>query len=107
MMEKINDTLASSKNPSILEACGIIFRVAVSEQTRDVQGIIVPPSGSMSSMDTTLVDGGAAREGGTNNLIALQAIGMLGLANNHQFLPAGRSITLIKWINELVSRIIE
>ncbi|KAG8886533.1 Ras GTPase activating protein ira2 [Tulasnella sp. 331] len=109
MMEKINETLASSKNPSILEACGIIFRVAVSEQTRDMQGIISRPAGSISSLaslDPTLVDGGVAREGGTNNLVRLQAIGMLGLANNHQFLPAGRSITLIKWINELVSRII-
>ncbi|KAG9027475.1 Ras GTPase activating protein ira2 [Tulasnella sp. JGI-2019a] len=106
MMEKINETLASSKNPSILEACGIVFRVAISEQTKDAPGIILPPSASIPSLDHTLVDEGSVR-GGTNNLVALQGLGMLGLANNHQFLPAGRSITLIKWINELVSRIIE
>jgi len=97
MVEKVNEMLATSKNPSILEACGIIFRVAVSEQTRDAAGILPTPS-----FDT--LDAG---NGGTNHLLALRGLGMLGLASNHQFLPAARSINLIKWINELVSRIIE
>jgi len=94
-MEKINETLASSKNPSILEACGIVFRVAVSEQTKYAQGIL--PTSSFETVDGTP----------TNHLVALRALGMLGLANNHQFLPTAKSIALIQWINELVSRIIE
>ena len=93
-MDKINDVLSNSKNANILEACGLIFRTAVAEQQ-------AAESGRSSASSFTVVNGTG------NHLTSLQAIGMLGLANNHQFLPSGRSLPLIKWINELVTRIIE
>ncbi|KAG8905759.1 Ras GTPase activating protein ira2 [Tulasnella sp. 403] len=96
LMEKINDILSSSKNPRILEACGVIFRIAVTEQ--------LAGDGRKPSSLTFMA---AMQNGSTNHLFSLKQIGMLGLANNHQFLPPARSLPLIKWINELVTRIIE
>lgn len=93
-MDKLNDVLATSKNPNILEACGLIFRVAVTEQLAG-DGL------NASSVSFSI------QNGSTKYIDTLQSLGMLGLANNHQFLPTQRSLPLIKWINELVTRIIE
>ncbi|KIO22012.1 hypothetical protein M407DRAFT_28426 [Tulasnella calospora MUT 4182] len=96
LMDKLNDIMASSKNANLLEACGTIFRISVSEQ-------MTADSRSLSSLSFSAQNGPSA----SNYLLSLQQIGMFGLANHHRFLPSDRSLPLIKWINELVTRIIE
>lgn len=95
-MDKLNDIMASSKNANLLEACGTVFRISVSEQ-------LTTDSRSLSSLSFSAQNGPAA----SNFLLSLQQVGMFGLANHHRFLPSDRSLPLIKWINELVTRIIE
>lgn len=94
-MDKLNDIMASSKNANLLEACGTIFRISTEQLTAD--------SRSLSSLSFSAQNGPSA----SNYLLSLQQLGMFGLANHHRFLPSDRSLPLIKWINELVTRIIE
>lgn len=65
--------------------------------------------GSSSTLST--VDEANGHGPGRYHLNALEELGMHGLANSFQFLPAGRghnTVTkMIQWISELVSRIIE
>ncbi|KAG8981934.1 Ras GTPase activating protein ira2 [Tulasnella sp. 425] len=95
LMDKLNDIMASSKNANLLEACGTIFRISTEQLTAD--------SRSLSSLSFSAQNGPSA----SNYLLSLQQLGMFGLANHHRFLPSDRSLPLIKWINELVTRIIE
>ncbi|KAG8959528.1 Ras GTPase activating protein ira2 [Tulasnella sp. 419] len=99
IMDKINETFTASHNPRILEAAGIVFRVAVGENFMAAGG--APNASSSSVMLDNQTNGSA------NHVFALEKLGMSGLVTNHQFLPPNRSITLINWIQELVSRIIE
>ena len=94
--DKINETFANSHSPAILEAVSIVFQTAVADQLWPSAA-----NGSSASIDP------AEQQQSGNHVFALNKIGMPGLVNNHQFLPANRSIPLIKWIHELVSRIIE
>jgi neurofibromin 1 len=63
--------------------------------------------GSASTLST--VDEASTHGPGRNHLIALEDLGMQGLASSFQFLPnnRGHATKMINWIPELVIRIIE
>jgi neurofibromin 1 len=91
LYDKINEHFSGSNNAELLEAAGAVFRVAMSHP------IWSGGAGGEHSNSMT----------GKNQLMALEEVGMHGLINNHQFLPSSRAIQLIKWIPELVSKIVE
>ncbi|KAG9015978.1 Ras GTPase activating protein ira2 [Tulasnella sp. 427] len=97
VMEKLNDIVSNTKNANLLEACGTIFKISNAEQIANENHIQSSVSGG------TIPMGPAP----SNYLISLQQLGMFGLVTHHKFLSADRSLPLIKWINELVTRIIE
>jgi hypothetical protein len=101
LYDKINDHFASSNNAALLEAAGAVFRVAMAHPIW--AGGSFSPSGS----STALGNDHPPSMTGKNQLMALEEVGMHGLINNHQFLPSHRAIQLIKWIPELVSKLVE
>jgi len=105
LQDRIKDIFANSSNPSIIRAVSNIFRVAVQDHSR-----LNTLRGSASTLST--VDEGSANSAhgpSRHHLLALEDVGMQGLASSFQFLPnnRGHATKMINWIPELVIRIIE
>lgn len=85
-----------------MSAVSNVFRVAMHNYDRSA-----PLQGSMSTLST--VEEGSVHGPGRSHLYALEELGMQGLANSFQFLPAnrGHATKMINWISELVMKIIE
>ncbi|TFY83118.1 hypothetical protein EWM64_g893 [Hericium alpestre] len=107
MQDKIKDAFANSTNSAILSAASNVFHVVMQDPRST--GIL---RGSVSTL-STVDEGGSINGAGRNHVLALEEIGMHGLANGFQFIPANRpqaaqaATRMINWISELVLRIIE
>ncbi|KAA1466679.1 hypothetical protein DENSPDRAFT_831556 [Dentipellis sp. KUC8613] len=106
LQEKIKDAFANSNTPAILSAASTLFHVVMQDPNRT--GVL---RGSVSTLST--VDEGIANGASRSHVLALEEIGMNGLANGFQFIPSNRphaqqaATRMINWISELVHRIIE
>lgn len=98
MQDRVNDIFANSLNPSIMRSASNIVLAALQDVTRCSQG-------SMSSLSS--VDENSPCSSRTH-FDALEELGMQGLANSFQFLPANRGHTsnLLEWIPALVTLMI-
>lgn len=97
--EKIKDIFSNATNARIIRAVSNVFRVSMQDPSR---------SQSLHESTTTLgtiEDSGAGRA----HLLALEELGMQGLANSFQFLPGnrGHATKMIQWIPLLVNSIIQ
>jgi len=102
MQERIKDIFANSSNPSIVRSVCIILRVALQDPGRSHY---VSRHGSATTLNT--IDDGPIGPGRTH-ILALEELGMQGLANSFTFLPPnkGHSTKVIKWIPTLVTLIL-
>ena len=102
LQDRIKDTFANSSSPSIISAVSNIFRVSLQDSGRQSS-----LRGSSSTLGIT--EDGASHGPGRKHLMALEDLGMQGLASSFQFLPVnrGHATKMINWIPELVARIIE
>lgn len=101
LQDNIRHTFANSSSPGILAAASNIFRIAVQDPTRALS-----PRGSASTLST--YDEASTHGAGRNHLMALDELGMAGLAAPLQFLPpgSGQGTKMINWISELVLEIV-
>jgi len=102
LQDRIKDAFANSSNPAIIRAASNIFRVISQDPMRHGT-----PRGSTSTLGT--VDELSVPGPSRVHLLALEEIGMQGLASSLQFLPLnrGHGTAMITWIPALVGRIIE
>jgi len=103
LQDRIKDTFANSSKPSIIHAASKIFRITLQDPARQAS-----LRGSSSTLG--LDDGAVVVHGPSQvHLLALDDLGMRGLASSFQFLPLnrGHATKMITWIPELVNRIIE
>ena len=102
MQDRVKDTFANCSNAAILHSVSHIFRVALQDPGRVVAGI---HQGSTSTLGT--VDEHSTGPG-KNHLIALEELGMQGLANHLSFLPLirGFATKMIQWIPQLVEALL-
>ena len=104
IQDKVKEAFHSASNSSIVRAASNIFRVAMQDPryTTSLRG---------SSSTLSTVEEANGHGPSRYHLTALDELGMHGLLNHFQFLPAGRghiTVTkMVQWISELVSRIIE
>ncbi|KAF4620069.1 hypothetical protein D9613_004830 [Agrocybe pediades] len=98
LQERIKDIFASSSNPSVVRSICVITRVALQDPVRS--GNYSSRQASASTLDT--IDESPVGPG-RMHLIALEELGMQGLANGFQFLPKGYSTRVVNWIPQLVS----
>jgi hypothetical protein len=103
LQDRVKDSFANSSNPAIISAVSIIFRVAL----QDAGTRLTSLQGSASTLNT--VDEVHTHVPSRNHLLALEDLGLQGLASNFQFLPLdrGHATKMINWIPELVQKIIE
>jgi hypothetical protein len=99
MQDRVNDIFANSLNSSIMRSASNIVLAALQDVTRCSQGSASSP---LSSVDEN------SPCSSRTHFDALEELGMQGLANSFQFLPANRGHTsnLLEWIPALVTLMI-
>ncbi|KAJ3504772.1 hypothetical protein NLJ89_g7765 [Agrocybe chaxingu] len=101
MQDRIKETFANSSNASIIRSVSNIFRVALQDPTRSSNtSTNVGSTSTLGTLDEN------SNSPGRSHLLALEELGMQGLANNFQFLPRGHATKMINWIPRLVSHMI-
>lgn len=101
MQKRVEDTIASSSNASIIRSVSSIFRVAVQDSSR--YGTLRGSASTLNTVEELSIHGP-----GRNHLNALDELGMQGLASSFQFLPPnrGHATKMINWITGLVTLMI-
>jgi len=98
LQDRIKDIFANSSNPSIIKSVVNIFRVASQDARFSSSSTTYGSSSTLSTVD----------ESPRTHLLALEELGMQGLADNFQFLlpNRGHATKLLQWIPILVKLMI-
>ena len=98
MQDRVKDIFANSSNPSIIRSASNIFRVALQDARFSSSSTAHGSTSSLSTVD----------ENPRSHLLALEELGMQGLADSFQFLlpNRGHATKLLQWIPTLVKLMI-